>query len=156
MDIKLLIIFIILNIINVIMQTIKSIVTIKCRKGTAALVNALAYGLYTVVIVYTVCDLPLVLKAVIVGLVNLVGVWIVKWIEEICRKDKLWLVKITIPEYKFRIAKDKLSNIPHSYINLGKHYVFDCYCQTQTQTAQVLEVCKHCKGKAFATENKLF
>ena len=43
MDTKLLIIFIVLNVVNVIIQTVKSIATIKCGKTMAALVNAIAY-----------------------------------------------------------------------------------------------------------------
>ena len=45
MDYQLLIIFIVLNIVNVIIQTVKSIATIKCGKTAAAFVNAVAYGL---------------------------------------------------------------------------------------------------------------
>ena len=97
MNTELLITFIILNIVNVIIQTVKSIATIKCGKGWAAAVNAVAYGLYTVVVVYTVCDLPLWLKVVVVALCNLVGVFIVKLIEEKSRKDKLWKVEATVP-----------------------------------------------------------
>src|SRR5699024_10697866 len=96
MDIKLLIIFIVLNAVNVVIQTIKSICTIKSSKMVAALVNAIAYGLYTVVVVYMVCELPLLWKVVIVGVCNFVGVFIVKWIEEKARKDKLWKVEITV------------------------------------------------------------
>ena len=59
MNTELLIIFIALNIVNVIIQTVKSLATVKCGKTVAAVVNAVAYGLYTVVVVYTVCDLPL-------------------------------------------------------------------------------------------------
>ena len=59
MNTKLLILFIALNIVNVIIQTVKSLATVKCGKTVAAIVNAVAYGLYTVVVVYTVCDLPL-------------------------------------------------------------------------------------------------
>ena len=59
MNTELLIIFIVLNIVNVIIQTVKSLATVKCGKTVAAIVNAVAYGLYTVVVVYTVCDLPL-------------------------------------------------------------------------------------------------
>ena len=44
---NLLLVFIFANIVNVIIQTIKSLCTIKCGKGMAALVNALAYGFYT-------------------------------------------------------------------------------------------------------------
>ena len=71
---NLLITFILLNIANVIIQTIKSIATIKCGKGIAAIVNAVAFGLYTIVTVYMLCELPLWWKAGIVAACNLVGV----------------------------------------------------------------------------------
>ena len=79
---KLLIIFIVLNIFNVILQTVKSICTVKCGKTVAAIVNAVAFGLYTVVIVYTNADLPLIQKVLVVALSNLIGVYVVKWVEE--------------------------------------------------------------------------
>ena len=56
MNEKLFITFVILNIVNVIIQTVKSLATVKCGKTVASIVNAVAYGLYTVVVVYTVCD----------------------------------------------------------------------------------------------------
>ena len=85
---NLLVLFIILNIMNVVIQTAKSLVTVKCGKGVAAAINALAYGLYTIVVVYMMCDLPLFLKAFIIAMCNLVGVYIVKLIEEKSTKDK--------------------------------------------------------------------
>jgi hypothetical protein len=96
MDYKLLTIFIVLNIINVIIQTVKSIATVKCGKVSASIINAVAYGLYTVVTVYMLCELSLGLKALIVALANLVGVYVVKLIEEKGRKDKLWKVEATV------------------------------------------------------------
>lgn len=157
MDTKLLIIFITLNVVNVIIQTVKSIATIKCGKVMAALVNAIAYGLYTVVVVYTVCDLPLWLKVVVVGVANLIGVYVVKWGEEKARKDKVWLVKTTIPTENAEQAKHFLeqAEISFTYYNLQKYFVFDTFCDTQEQTTKVLQICKTCGGKAFATENKL-
>ena len=154
---KLLIIFIVLNVVNVINQTVKSLATVKCGKTVAAIVNAIAYGLYTVVVVYTMCDLPLWAKALIVGVANLIGVYIVKLFEEKARKDKLWLVKITIPKEKTEQVKSFLEkeNIPFSYYNITKYFVFDTYCENQNQTKKVLNICKSCNGKAFATENKL-
>lgn len=47
MEMKLLILFIVMNVLNVVIQTVKSIATIKCGKTVAAIVNAFAYGLYT-------------------------------------------------------------------------------------------------------------
>ena len=157
MDTKLLIIFITLNVVNVIIQTVKSIATIKCGKIMAALVNAIAYGLYTVVVVYTVCDLPLWLKVVVVGVANLIGVYVVKWGEEKARKDKVWLVKTTIPTENAEQAKHFLeqAEISFTYYNLQKYFVFDTFCDTQEETAKVLQICRTCGGKAFATENKL-
>lgn len=157
MDTKLLITFIALNVVNVIIQTVKSIATIKCGKTMAALVNAIAYGLYTVVVVYTVCDLPLWLKVVVVGVANLIGVYVVKWGEEKARKDKVWLVKITIPTESAEQAKHFLeqAEISFTYYDLQKYFVFDTFCDTQEETTKVLQICKTCGGKAFATENKL-
>ena len=93
---KLLITFIILNIFNVIIQTVKSIATVKCGKTAAAIINAVAYGLYTIVTVYMLCELDLWVKALIVAVCNLIGVYIVKLVEEESRKDKLWKVEATI------------------------------------------------------------
>ena len=80
---NLLLTFILLNIFNVIIQTVKSLCTVKCGKGVAAIVNALAYGLYTFVVIYMTIDgLNIWVKAGIIALCILVGVWVVKFIEE--------------------------------------------------------------------------
>ena len=157
MDTKLLIIFIALNIINVIIQTVKSIATIKCGKTMAAIVNAIAYGFYTYIVILTMSDLPLFTKCIIVALCNLIGVYVVKLLEEKSRKDKLWLVKFTIPIHRAETAKELLDNknIPYTYYDLTKYFVFDTFCDTQADTQKVLDICKICEGKAFATENKL-
>ena len=154
---KLLMIFIAFNALNVVIQTIKSIATIKCGKTMAAIVNAIAYGLYTYIVVLTVCDLPLWEKIVVVALCNFVGVWVVKYVEEKMRKDKLWLVKMTIPHHKATLAKKALdaAEIPYTFYDVNKYFVFDTYCDTQSKTATVEMICKNFDGKAFATENKL-
>lgn len=157
MDMKLLWLFIGLNIINVIVQTIKSIATLKCGKIGASVINAVAYGFYTIVTIYMLCDLPLFWKAGIVALCNLIGVYVVKWGEEKARKDKLWLVKMTIPMRQAECAKALLeqNDIPFTYYNLTKYLVFDTYCDNQAQTKIVTDICETCNGKAFASENKL-
>lgn len=157
MDYELLIVFIVLNIVNVIIQTVKSIATIKCGKGMASVVNAIAYGLYTVVVVYTVCDLPLWLKVVVVGLCNLVGVFCVKWGEEKARKDKLWKVEATINEpYKESLidALEK-ANLPFNYIEgVGKYVLFNIYCPTQEESKAVKGLLDFHKAKYFVSESK--
>lgn len=157
MDIKLLITFIILNITNVIIQTIKSLVTVKCGKTMAALVNAVAYGLYTIVVIYTVCDLPLYLKALIVAVCNLIGVYVVKLIEERARRDKLWEVRATV---KGELTEKLCSilnnnNIPHNYIlDIGKYTIFNIYCETQKESAIVKAILEQFNAKYFVSESK--
>lgn len=157
MNYELLLVFIVLNIANVIIQTVKSLATVKCGKGVASLVNAVAYGLYTVVVVYTVCDLPLWLKVVVVSLCNLVGVFVVKLGEEKARKDKLWKVEATVyASYKESLI-DELNyvELPFNYIEgVGKYVLFNIYCATQAESAKAKNILDDNRAKYFVSESK--
>lgn len=161
MDTKLLITFIVLNVVNVIIQTVKSIATVKCGKVAAAVVNAVAYGLYTVVLVYTVCELPLWLKVIVVAFCNLVGVFVVKLGEEKARKDKLWKVEATVlsqgfdPKYDDCIIELKKSGIPFNYIDVNKYLLINCYCATQKDSAEVKTILNRFNAKYFVSESKV-
>ena len=151
--------FVVLNVVNVIIQTVKSIVTIKCGKWTAALVNAIAFGLYTIVVVYTVCDLNLWVKVAVVSVANLVGVFVVKLIEEKSRKDKLWKVEATVNQrlsYSLHLALQTLK-IPHNYYidHVGKYGIFNCYCSTQKESIAIKGILEKYKAKYFVSESKV-
>ena len=151
----LLLTFILLNIANVIIQTVKSIATLKCGKGVAAIVNAGAFGLYTIVTVYLMCDLDLYLKAGIVALCNLVGVYVVKWCEEKARKDRLWKVEATVPHEWTDAVHFDLRDIPHNYVeNVGKYTLFNFYCATQKESAKVRDILAQYEVKYFVSESK--
>jgi hypothetical protein len=151
--------FILFNILNVIVQTIKSIATIKCSKTTAAIINAFAYALYTYVVILTMCELPLLFKCVAVGLCNFVGVYVVKFFEEKSRKGKLWRVEATLPhdekEFETIHALLEEKQIPHNYIDINKYYLLNIYCATQKQSAAVKEVLSTYNAKYFVTESKV-
>lgn len=156
MDKQLLIQFILLNISNVIISTIKSLCTVKGGKALAATANAVAYGLNTIVTIYMLCDLPLMYKAGVVALCNLVGVYVVKFAEEKARKDKLWKVEATIPTIYKDEVNEKLREVPHSYIEgVGKYVIFNCYCATQNESALVRDILNHYDVKYFVTESKI-
>ena len=158
MDWNLFLLFVILNALNVIIQTIKSLVTIKCKKLAAALVNAVAYGLYTVVVVYTVCDLPLLQKVLIVAICNFIGVFIVKLFEEKMKKDKLWKVECTIPKdnnWTKVILNSKELNIPFNYIDIDKYILINFYCATQKDSLKIKSFLSTCNAKYFVSETKI-
>lgn len=153
---NLLTIFVLLNITNVVTQTIKSLATVKCGKTVAAIVNAIAYGLYTIVTVYMMCELPLASKALIVAGCNLVGVYVVKLFEEKARKDKLWKVECTVPaEQADRMIKDcEHFNLSYNYTDINKWYLFNFYCPTQADSQMVKTMLKSYDAKYFVVESK--
>ena len=149
--------FIALNIANVVIQTVKSIATIKCGKWSAAIINAIAYGLYTIVLVYTVCELDLWLKATVVAVANLVGVYVVKVLEEKARKDKLWKIEATVLRGHTAELHRLLdgTQIPHNYLeNVGKYTLFNIYCETQKESALAKELLDLFNAKYFVSESK--
>ena len=153
----LLLTFIILNILNVIIQTVKSIATVKCGKTAAAVINAVAYGLYTIVTVYMMCELELWLKALIVALANLVGVYVVKLLEEKAMKDKLWKVEATVLRGWTKELHRALvvAEIPHNYLeNVGKYTLFNIFCETQAQSTKAKHILDSFEAKYFVSESK--
>lgn len=151
-------IFIGLTIINVTLSTIRSLCTIKGGKWLSATTNAVCYGFYPLIVMLTARDMvTIVANMIITAIVNFVCVWIIKLVEEKARKDKLWLVKITIPKENAEKAKYWLKTweIPYSYVDIEKYVVFDTYCATQKDTELAIKVCNMFNGKKFATESKI-
>ena len=160
MEMKLLILFVVMNVLNVVIQTVKSIATIKCGKTVAAIVNAVAYGLYTYIVVLTMCDLPLLAKCLIVAAANFIGVFIVKFCEEKARKDKLWKIECTIPINQVERLKNLFNqyapDIPYNYIDIQKYCIFNFYCTTQVQSTTVKTLLEqgNFNVKYFVSESK--
>ena len=153
---KLLILFIVLNVANVIIQTIKSIATIKCGKTMASIINAVAYGLYTVVLVYMVCDLPLWAKVLIVGGANLIGVYVVKLIEEKTRKDKLWRIEFVVRDNANIERYLQQNNISYTRLSTSDcKNKFEVYCKTQKDSTTVKELISKYNIKYFVNESKI-
>ena len=154
---KVLVLFIIMNVLNVIIQTVKSIATIKCGKLPAAIINAVAYGLYTYIIILTNCELPLWAKMLIVASANFFGVYVVKSIEEKARKDKLWKIETSIERKYADVVKIELkrANLSYNYFaKVGKYTVFNIFCETQAESIKAKEILNKYHAKYFVSESK--
>jgi uncharacterized protein YebE (UPF0316 family) len=155
---KLLLIFILLNVANVIIQTAKSLLTVNGGKVVASIANAVAYGLYTIVLIYMTCDLSTWVKALIVAVCNLIGVYIVKLFEEKSRKDKLWKVEMTVKQDKKESMVNQLRefNISFNYVDgIGEYIIFNAFCQTQQDSKFVKEIANRNNAKYFVSESKV-
>lgn len=156
---NIIIMFTVLSIVNVIFSTIRSILTIKGGKVIASLTSGGYFAFYNIMLIYTVADFEMWQKCLITFGCNVIGVFIVKLIEEKMRKDKMWLVKITIPTKNVENVSKALTlnKIPFSEIELSNsdYVAFDTFCLNSKQTKTVLKICEIYEGKSFATETKL-
>lgn len=151
-----LIIFSLLTICNVVLSTIKSIVTIKCGKTAASLISAGYYGFYNIVLIYTVSDFPLYQKVLVTFFCNLIGVYTVKFFEEKLRKDKLWKVEATIPKEKANdlLAEAVKKDLSFNYVDIQKYILFNFYCPTQKDSIKIKKLLNKYNAKYFVAESK--
>lgn len=94
---KIIFIFILVQLLSVIIGTAKTIVTVNGGKLSAAGVNALNSGVATMITFLTAtADFSAVMKVIIAILITFVGVYVVKLIEEKNKKERLWIYTCTI------------------------------------------------------------
>ena len=147
-------IFTLATVVNVSLSTIRSICTIKCGKWLSALTNAICYGFYPLIVMLTAKDtVDIITNMCITAVANFICVWIIKYVEEKARKDKLWRIDLTIPAEETDFIHRKLANIPHNYIECGPKTVFNCYCATQAESAEVKTLAVAIGGKYSAFES---
>ena len=109
--VEMIILFVVLQLINVVLQTLKSIITVKGTTTQSALMNAIAYGVYTVIVVFTAGEFTgnyvadLIIKIAVTMGTNLIGVYISAWILNKFKKDKLWAITATIKFDKEAIGR---------------------------------------------------
>ena len=154
---KFLITFIILSIINVVFSTIRSITTIKGDKFVASIISGAYFAFYNIMLIYTVADFPMWQKCVITFICNVIGVYIVKYIEEKARKDKLWAIRFTVKDNEREevINNLKEKEVPHYYHIVGNHTVFETFCNSQKETLKVKEIVEKFNAKYFVAESKI-
>lgn len=154
---KFFILFTICTAVNVLLSTVKSIITVKGGKAMAAIINAITYGFYTYIIILTNGDgLSSFTKMAITAVCNLVCVYIVKLVEEKYTPVKMWKIEMAIKNADADKIKAKIEakDIPCNYNVLGNWIIFNCYCDTCAQTDFVNKLCKKLNGKISAYESK--
>ena len=158
---KFFILFLLATAFNVTISTVKSIVTVKGTKMSAAILNAVTYGFYTYIIILTNGDgLSTLAKMLITAGCNFVCVYLVKYIEEKKAPEKLWKIEMAIPvlcdvspdEIKRQI---ELFGIDCNYVEVGHWTMFNCYCYIRQHTKQLEDFAKKYHGKISAYESKI-
>lgn len=160
LDIGLLVGFVILTVVNVVLQTARTIVTVKGGVFWSSTISAVAFGFYTIVIVWTICDLPLWMKASITAVANFAGTYLVKVVEGWMRKDRLWLVDVVLTGNDVCAVKCfldekgiKYTELPISGANEFSE-LFHIYSNTKDESRVVRDMLKAFHARYFASESK--
>lgn len=151
-------IFAIATIVNVTLSTIRAICTIKGGKWISALTNAICYGFYPLIVMLTAKGtVDILINMSITAIANFGCVWIIKFVEEKARKDKLWKVEATVLRGWTKELHRSLveAEIPHNYLeNVGKYTLFNIFCEKQSDSAKAREILNKFEAKYFVTESK--
>lgn len=152
-------IFFICQLINVILSTMRSIITIKGSVHLSAVFNAISYTFYAgVVKLITNQDMTVVL--IVTLLTNLMGVYIARFILDKMTKDKLWVFNATLKTKNCSVEKIvemlKVAEIKYIYseIIIDKLYSFQIFAPTQKESKMIKEILSNYDIKFYITEAK--
>ena len=145
--------FFIISLINVMLSSTKSICTVRYGRGINVIANVVSYSFYVVVVKQT-ANLPLEVTVLSTACANALGVWLSYVILDLIQKDRLWKLEVVVPKKYKEELHLALEHIPHEYIEVGPKTLFNFYCSTKAESAEVVDLCKKCDGRFFAVENK--
>lgn len=154
--------FVILNFINVLVNTARSLTTVKGGKWVASVMNALCYGYYTVIIVITATyEMPLLMKCIAVAIVNFVGVFTIKFCEEKMQKEKRWVFLATakIENNAVIDVAEKLKaleiKLVYTTVIENELYTLQIFSNTRKESEMITAILENYNIKFSAIETKL-
>lgn len=122
------VLFFVCQLINVALNTIKTIVMHKEEKVSSSLINAITYGFYAIIVVMTASALDLWITIVITIITNLIGVYVSMLVLEKLKKDSLWEIVATL-----KFEKEKIARFAESLTDIGVSFnMVDNWNQTET------------------------
>ena len=153
------IIFFICSLINVMLSTLKTILTVKASKGVATIISAITYGFYAIV-VKQLASLDLITTVTVTIITNIIGVYVSMWLLEKTKKDCLWKISVTT---KDNTLVEKLEKFSISYVmnpvqyKKQTYYNIDVFSENQKDSSIIENILKEYKVKYNITEiNKKF
>lgn len=151
--------FFVLQLINVILSTIRSITTVTASHKTAAIINAVSYTFYNgIVKLLTSQSMLVVLVATFIT--NIIGVSIANFILDKLKKDKLWVFNATIKKelYELKAIQKILdeNEIKYIYNEIVPNslYTMQIFSYTQSASTVIIKVMENFELKYYITESK--
>ena len=155
------VVFIICQLINVALNTAKTIIMHKEEKVSSSIINAITYGFYAIIVVMTASALDLWITILITAITNLIGVYGSMWVLEKFKKDSLWEITATTDRKDLNEIVEYLNicKIAHNY-NLVDNYenskvVFRIYSENQKQSEEIKFILDKFNAKRIVHEERV-
>ena len=148
------IIFTVCSLVNVILSTMKTILTVRSTKVVASIINAVTYGFYAIV-VKQLASLDLTVTVIVTIATNLIGVYLSMWLMDKMKKDCLWKISVTT---KDKSIVKKIENFDIEYkmspIQYKKeiYYSIEIFSKNQKDSAIIKNILNEYKVKYNVTE----
>ena len=149
---KVVLVFCICSLVNVILSTLKTLIMVNAGRGSAIIINAVCYGFYTLV-VKQLSSVNYATAVIVTILANIVGVWISYKIMDLFKKDKVWRITVTLKSKKELtecIAQLEKYNI--GFTPIEKTNSVDIYSYNQKESEIVKNILENYNHKYFIQE----
>jgi hypothetical protein len=148
--------FTVATLINVVLSTLKSVITIKGGRLIASITNAISYGFNTIVI-KSISDVELWIAVVITIISNLIGVYLALTITKKFEKERLWKITVTVPTENAKELKTDLHNANIGFItyetSYEKYKVIDIFSNDKSESRVVRKLLSKYNVKYTINEN---
>ena len=155
------VVFFVCSLINVILNTLKTIIMHKEQKISSTIINAITYGFYAIIVVMTASALDLWITILITIVANAIGVYGSMWLLEKFKKDSLWEIVATTDRMNLEEIREYLNicEIAHNY-NLVDNYknsqvVFRIYSENQKQSIETKFILDKFNAKYIVHEERV-
>lgn len=166
--ILIIVLFAIGSFINVALNTFKTIIMHKEKKLSSSIINAITYGFYTIIVLFTAIPLflndgiDLISKVMITVITNFVGVWVSMVILERFKKDSLWEIVATVGNLdneKYYLMKVfNQENLSYNCIatdNNPNEYIFHIYSENQKESQYIKKELDFVNAKYIVHEERV-
>ena len=136
--------FIILQVVNVILSTIKSIVMIRGNKWATIIANTIYFGIYTAVIkqVASIDNIWLLIGVTMAA--NFIGTWAGLNMTEKMRQADLWTIKTVVKIEYIKEYKKALNEANIKYISYqttwDEYTAIDIFSENRSQSKVIKEI----------------
>lgn len=153
--------FLIVQLINVVFNTLKTIITSRAKKIPAAIINGLTFGFYTLVVALTADMSNLWVNIIITVIANLIGVYFSIAVLDKMRKDRLWEITATVQGYEEGVnVAERLSKAEISFnmqcTQKQDEHVYHIYSKNQQESMIIKQILVDNSAKYIVhEENKI-